>query len=377
MMPCARCGTYRENRMRQGLRVTVCAAAMLAAAPVRAQQPGGMMPGMMGAGRDSGSMAMMRVVHEMMTNHAKLRRTVTNLPNGVRTVTESDDPAMIQAVQGHVATTGELVRTAHDPNLPMESPVLRGVLRNGDKVTRTVERTANGVIVVETSSDSATVALLQQHAAEVTALVERGMAAMHEAMMKNGGMGAMGRGMMPAMPPMAADTTHAMPAGMNHQAMHGGAAPAPAAMDHNAMHGAMPGMQHGNTDSAFAAVQARGRMVMGVDQYTSTHHFDVREDGGRIELQRDVDDPAGVAQIRTHLQSLAAAFASGDFSSPAMVHMQTVPGTAVMAEKKAVIRYRYRPLPRGGELRMTTRDPAAKAAIAEFLAFQRMDHRAP
>jgi TusA-related sulfurtransferase len=32
-------------------------------------------------------------------------------------------------------------------------------------------------------------------------------------------------------------------------------------------------------------------------------------------------------------------------------------------------------LPRGGELRITTTDPAAVAAVAAFLAFQRMDHR--
>src|ERR1051325_8166932 len=60
-----------------------------------------------------------------------------------------------------------------------------------------------------------------------------------------------------------------------------------------------------DADSAFAAVQARGAdpQAMGVDQYTSVHRFDTLPDGGRIELQRNVDDSAGVAQIRRHLRS--------------------------------------------------------------------------
>ena len=45
--------------------------------------------------------------------------------------------------------------------------------------------------------------------------------------------------------------------------------------------------------AAFAALQARGLLAMGVDQYTSTHRFDMLPDGARIQLQRDTDDPAG------------------------------------------------------------------------------------
>ena len=116
---------------------------------------------------------------------------------------------------------------------------------------------------------------------------------------------------------------------------------------------------------------------MGVDQYTSTHLFDDLPDGGRIELQRDVDDPAGVEQIRTHLAHIAGAFAQGDFSIPGFVHdIPEVPGTRVMADRRDQIRYEVRELPRGGEVRITTDDPEALAAIHHFLAFQRTDHRA-
>jgi hypothetical protein len=128
-------------------------------------------------------------------------------------------------------------------------------------------------------------------------------------------------------------------------------------------------------DSAFKALQSRGARVMGVDQYTSTHRFEALADGGRIELQRDVEDSAGVRTIRDHLQSIARQFAEGDFSAATAVHARAVPGTAVMRAQRKLIGYEVRPLPRGGELRITTRDPGALRAVHEFLAFQRGDHR--
>ena len=133
------------------------------------------------------------------------------------------------------------------------------------------------------------------------------------------------------------------------------------------------------SDSAFAAVQARGAAphAMGVDQHTSTHRFEALPDGGRIELQRDVDDPPGVEQIRRHMREIVGAFSAGDFAIPEFVHgMAEVPGTRVMAERRAVIDYRVEDLPRGAAVRIRSDDPAALAAIHEFLAFQRMDHRA-
>jgi len=130
-------------------------------------------------------------------------------------------------------------------------------------------------------------------------------------------------------------------------------------------------------DSSFAAIQQRGKMAMGVDQYTSVHHFDDLVDGGRIQLQGDGKDSAAVHAIRAHLHGISKAFASGDFSMPEFVHMKKVPGTAVMAERRSAIKYTLRELPGGGELRMTTTDTVARRAIHEFLAFQRGEHRAP
>ena len=128
-------------------------------------------------------------------------------------------------------------------------------------------------------------------------------------------------------------------------------------------------------DSAFRALQARGKRVMGVDQYTAVHRFDALPDGGRIELQRDRDDSAGVAAIRAHMRTIARAFAAGDFSAPATVHLETVPGVPVMRARRATLRYETTDLPRGAALRISTGDPQSVAAVHQFLAYQRREHR--
>src|SRR5689334_1317646 len=130
------------------------------------------------------------------------------------------------------------------------------------------------------------------------------------------------------------------------------------------------------SDTSFAAMQQRGKTAMGVDQYTSMHKFDATATGGRIELQRDTIDAAGVAQIRAHMRDIAKAFAAGDFTTPGFVHMKDVPGTKVMREKRAVISYEPHDLPRGGEVVIRTKDSAAVAAIHQFMAFQRSEHHA-
>lgn len=131
------------------------------------------------------------------------------------------------------------------------------------------------------------------------------------------------------------------------------------------------------SDSAFARLQQRGATVMGVDQYTSQHVFEPLPDGGRIVLQRKEADSAGEAVIREHMWTIAKAFTAGDFTLPGAVHaMKDVPGTEQMRALRDEITYTEHDLPRGGEVLIETKNPQAVTAIHEFLAFQRMDHRA-
>jgi len=131
------------------------------------------------------------------------------------------------------------------------------------------------------------------------------------------------------------------------------------------------------TDSAFAAMQARGHTVMGVDQYTAAHVFEDLVDGGRIVLDADnPSDTAGIVAIRQHMRDIATAFRAGDFARPFQVHAQVVPGTSVMAARRTKITYEATDRLRGAEVRLRTADSAAVAAIHAFLSFQRTQHHA-
>ncbi len=141
------------------------------------------------------------------------------------------------------------------------------------------------------------------------------------------------------------------------------------AAQHSAMHGAQ-------ADSAFNAMQKRGKMAMGVDQHGSTHLFDITPEGGRIELQVNKFDSLEVAQVRAHVRLIQHAFEAGDFSTPAFVHMKDMPGTAIMARRKSSIIYQYGELPRGAELRIKSDDLEARRGISEFMNAQRHEHHA-
>jgi hypothetical protein len=154
----------------------------------------GMGGGMMGMHGGSATMGERRDIHGLLFNHDRIKRTVTNLPDGIRTVTESDDAEVAATIKRHVAEMGKRVEEGRDPGLPIESPALRSIFRDKDKIKTAYETTEKGIIVTQTSADASTVKALQDHAAEVTDLAQRGMVAAHEAMMKNGG-GMMGRGM--------------------------------------------------------------------------------------------------------------------------------------------------------------------------------------
>lgn len=131
----------------------------------------------------------------------------------------------------------------------------------------------------------------------------------------------------------------------------------------------------GTSDTGYQALQKRGAMVMGVDQYTSHHTFDVLPDGGRISLVRDAKDTAGVRTIRAHMQDIAKSFAAGDFGHALEVHQHELPGEAVMRERRAAIQFTVDTLPGGGAVRITSADSVAVRAIHEFLSAQRMEHQ--
>ena len=115
-------------------------------------------------------------VHAMLFDHQKIKRSVTNLPDGIRTVTESDDPAVARAIKAHVASMEKRLGEGRIFNL--FSPTLPVLFENKDKIKTAVQHTEKGSIVTQTTTDAKVAAALQAHALEVNEFARDGMAAM-------------------------------------------------------------------------------------------------------------------------------------------------------------------------------------------------------
>jgi hypothetical protein len=128
-------------------------------------------PGMMG-----GSDPDMRTVMNLFANHGAIRRRVEELPNGIRTTTESDDPRVVALLQAHVASMYKRV-DEHRP-FSMMSRTLPAMFRNARRYHREAHYVPKGVVAVETSTDPKMVEVIRAHAREIDGFVRDGMAAM-------------------------------------------------------------------------------------------------------------------------------------------------------------------------------------------------------
>lgn len=123
----------------------------------------------------------------MFNNFHLIDRTVENLPNGIRTVTNSTDEDVMAALVSHVVGMIDRVEDGRDPQIFIQSPTLDIFFLRGDRIATQIDVTDEGIVVVQTSDDPELVEALQVHAAEVTDMAERGMEAVHDAMMRRGG----------------------------------------------------------------------------------------------------------------------------------------------------------------------------------------------
>lgn len=194
--------TFRRIALAAGVLIVAGGVYVSELAPAAAQMighGGGMGNGMMhGGGRhDMTNMPGLRGVDAtpeesaelavMFNNFETITRTVENLPNGIRTVTNSSDEEVMANLVSHVTGMINRVEEGRDPQIFIQSPTLDIFFQRGGGIETEIEMTETGIVVIQTSDDPELVAALQVHAAEVTDMANRGMQAVHDAMMKRGG----------------------------------------------------------------------------------------------------------------------------------------------------------------------------------------------
>jgi hypothetical protein len=131
----------------------------------------GMGPGGGHAGGD------MMAIHALFANRDQIHRTVTQIPGGVRTTTESDDPAVVAQLRQHVQAMYARLKEGRPINA--RDPLFAALFQHADKITFRTEDTAKGITVTETSDDPEVVGLIRRHAEVVNKFIANGM---HEMM---------------------------------------------------------------------------------------------------------------------------------------------------------------------------------------------------
>ena len=119
-----------------------------------------------------------RIIHQLFSHHDQIKRTVEEIPGGIRAVTESDDPEVATLIQDHVSRMYERVENQQRIPMMRMSSTLPEMTRNSDLYDRQLEITPQGIIVTETSDDPELVTIIREHADEVTGFVQQGRSGM-------------------------------------------------------------------------------------------------------------------------------------------------------------------------------------------------------
>lgn len=121
---------------------------------------------------DSTHAADMQVFHQLFAHRGEITRHVIVRPDGIETVTESMNPDVSRLLQTHV--TSMLARVKDGRPIHRRDPLFAELFRYADRINAEHQLTANGVRVVETSTDAYVVKLLQAHAEVVSAFLANG-----------------------------------------------------------------------------------------------------------------------------------------------------------------------------------------------------------
>jgi len=117
--------------------------------------------------------------------HRGIDRKVENLADGIKTTTQAKDLQLRESVLSHVTMMVTRLAEGKNPEVFIQSPTLDQLFEYHKEIRTELMTTDWGITVIQTSSNPKVVALLQKHAAEVSEMARRGMAAVHERMEKS------------------------------------------------------------------------------------------------------------------------------------------------------------------------------------------------
>jgi hypothetical protein len=130
----------------------------------------------------------------------------------------------------------------------------------------------------------------------------------------------------------------------------------------------------GSTDRQ-AQVAERGASVMPFDLERTTHHFTKTETGGvQTVVSDDPGDSTQINLIQQHLRDEADRFRRGDFTDPADIHGNDMPGLAALRNSAGKITIDYESTADGARVTYTSTDTDLKTALHAWFDAQVTDH---
>ncbi|WP_107763403.1 aspartate carbamoyltransferase [Nitrosospira multiformis] len=123
-------------------------------------------------------------------------------------------------------------------------------------------------------------------------------------------------------------------------------------------------------------VAERGTHVMPFDLEKTTHVFSKTPKGGVQQVVvKGKSDTEKIRLIRVHLSEISNDFKHGDFSKPARIHGEDMPGLAELkSAKPGEIKIEYAELPDGAQISYSTSSPKLINAIHRWFDAQLSDH---
>ena len=130
------------------------------------------------------------------------------------------------------------------------------------------------------------------------------------------------------------------------------------------------------SDKRLDEIVQRGIHVMPFDMELTTHVFSKTANGGIQEvIVKNSDNCEQIKLIRRHLSRITDEFKQGDFSNPAKIHGDNMPGLEALRKAKPnQISIVYKDLPNGARITYSTDEPTLITAVHRWFEAQLSDH---
>jgi hypothetical protein len=108
----------------------------------------------------------------LLRHRDEITRQLTKLPNGVETLTESQNPAIVAELRDHVKAMHLRLKSGRPIHL--RDSLFRAVFQHSDQIEMEIEKTPQGLKVRETSQDPYVAKLIKAHAEVVNQFLAKG-----------------------------------------------------------------------------------------------------------------------------------------------------------------------------------------------------------